>query len=169
MSAETNQSNTASAKPVDAVTPSASPPAKPPKPTDSLNGPFPDEIKGWNWGAFWLSFFWGIAHRAWLVVAVFAIAYATQFIIPRSGPIGWLPTLVELAVAIYLGIVGNRWAWKHRRFKDINQFRAVQHRWAAIGLGLLVLFLIIFIGLAAITVYGAQRNALNLSSLSSTY
>jgi len=26
----------------------------------------PPEIKGWNWGAFWLTWIWGIRNRTWI-------------------------------------------------------------------------------------------------------
>ena len=72
----------------------------------------PEEIKGWNWGAFWLNWIWSIAHNVW---------------------IGLLALVLGLIMSIILGIKGNEWAWQNRRFESIEQFRAVQAKWAVWG------------------------------------
>lgn len=75
----------------------------------------PEEIKGWNWGAFFLSPFWLISNRVWIgflaLVPIFGI---------------WM--------AIALGIKGNEWAWKSRRWESIEQFETHQKKWAIAGI-----------------------------------
>ena len=75
----------------------------------------PDEIKGWNWGAFLLSGFWPITNRVWM------------------GLLCWIPQIGWL-VAIRLGAKGNEWAWKSRKWRSIEQFKAHQRGWAIAGI-----------------------------------
>ena len=130
--------------------PGAQPPATPPgeptplpptRPavqanTSGTGGPVPDEIKGWNWGAFWWSCIWGIAHNVWISLLVFCL------------PIVW---------QIVLGIKGNKWAWQYRQFDSIEQFKQTQAVWAKWGwivgivcLVLLCLWILSIIGLISL-------------------
>ena len=94
--------------------PPPSPPSSyaPPANTSGTGGPVPEEIKGWNWGAFWLHFIWGIAHNVWLSLLYFCL-----------GEI-WM---------IVLGIKGSEWAWQHRRFDSVEQFKQTQAVWSKWG------------------------------------
>jgi serine/threonine protein kinase len=75
----------------------------------------PEEILGWNWGAFLLPWFWLYSNRVWVGVLCF---------IPQ---IGWIMTIA-------LGAKGNEWAWKSRRWRNIEHFKAHQRGWAIAGL-----------------------------------
>lgn len=75
----------------------------------------PEEIKGWNWGAFLLAPFWLLPNRVWI------------------GLLTWVP-VVGFWVAIALGVKGNEWAWKSRRWKSIDSFKTHQRRWAIAGI-----------------------------------
>ena len=93
----------------------------------------PQELKGWNWGAFSLTFFWGIANQVYC---------ALLCLVPYVGFI----------VSIYFGIFGNSWAWKSGRFRTIEECMECQKVWNKWGLVffilsivLSVLFSIIFI------------------------
>jgi len=73
--------------------------------------PVPDEIKGWNWGAFCMPWLWCIGNGVWIGLLCF---------VPT---IGWF-------MAIALGIKGNEWAWRSKRWRSIEQFKANQRGWA---------------------------------------
>jgi len=77
--------------------------------------PVPEEIKGWNWGAFLLAPLWPLTNRVWL------------------GFLAWVP-FVGFWMAIALGVKGNEWAWKSRKWQSIEQFQAHQKRWAIAGI-----------------------------------
>lgn len=77
--------------------------------------PVPDEIKGWNWGAFLMPWMWPFTNQVW--IGLFAL-------VPQ---IGWF-------VAIALGAKGNEWAWKSRKWRSIEQFKAHQRGWAIAGI-----------------------------------
>ena len=98
----------------------------------------PPEIKGWNWGAFFLPGVWCITNRVWI------------------GLLAWTdPTLIMslalpwLIMGVILGVKGNEWAWKSRKWESIAAFRAHQRAWAIVSFILigLLLFCLLWIGL----------------------
>jgi len=79
--------------------------------------PIPDEIRGWNWGAFLLPWLWPFTNRVWVGLA------------------SWIPNVPWiLIVAIALGANGNEWAWRSRKWRSIEQFKAHQRGWAIAGI-----------------------------------
>lgn len=97
------------------------------------NAAVPPEIDRWNWGAVLLNWVWGIQHNT----------YRAFFIlVPFVGPF----------MLVALGLKGSAWAWKHKRWESVEQFKAVQRKWtkwgliimvttlAAMAIGMLVLF-----------------------------
>ncbi len=71
----------------------------------------PEEIKKWNWGAFFLSWIWGIGNKTYI---------ALLCLIPYVG----------FVMAIVLGVKGNEWAWRNKQWESIEQFQRVQKKWA---------------------------------------
>lgn len=95
----------------------------------------PPEIQRWNWGAFLLSWIWGIGNNVLASLVVF---------VPLVG-FAWL---------FVLGIKGNEWAWRHKRWASVEAFQASQRRWARWGvvawLASLAVFCSIFFGIFAL-------------------
>lgn len=95
---------------------------KPPEPLNNsgcgqlfdASVPIPEEIKGWNWGAFLMPWFWPLSNQVWIGLLA---------CVPK---IGWM-------MAIALGARGNEWAWKSRRWRSIEHFKAHQRGWAIAG------------------------------------
>lgn len=75
----------------------------------------PEEIQGWNWGAFLLPWFWLWSNQVWVGLFCF---------VPQ---VGWIMTIA-------LGAKGNEWAWKSRRWRSIEQFKEHQRGWAIAGI-----------------------------------
>ncbi|WP_087021197.1 hypothetical protein [Thaumasiovibrio subtropicus] len=75
----------------------------------------PEEIKGWNWGAFILCPFWGIR---------FGVYRALLSLIPGMG----------FFVMIWLGLRGNKLAWEADYWVSTYQFKQAQRRWSAYSL-----------------------------------
>ncbi|MEH2251778.1 serine/threonine protein kinase [Nostoc sp.] len=75
----------------------------------------PEEILGWNWGAFLMPWLWMWPNQVW---------YGLFCFIPHGW---WL-------MAIALGAKGNEWAWKSRPWRSIEQFKAHQRGWAIAGI-----------------------------------
>jgi serine/threonine protein kinase len=83
--------------------------------------PVPDEIKGWNWGAFLMPWLWPLTNQVWI------------------GLTSWVPSPGWMViVAIALGSKGNEWAWRSRKWRSIEQFKAHQRGWTIAGLFLWV-------------------------------
>ena len=70
----------------------------------------PSEVRRWNWAAFFLHVFWGVAHRCYI---------SLLFFVPFVG----------LAVPFILGAKGNAWAWQKGQWNSSAQFLAAQRRW----------------------------------------
>lgn len=116
-----------------------------------VNGPFPEELRGWNWGAFLLTWIWGVAHSTWISLLV---------LLSFIPLVGWV---ISLGTAIMLGMRGNELAWHNRRFTSVEQFKQVQKAWTRVGIGLALVGAVFFI-LAVILVM-SQGGVENLESL----
>ncbi len=73
------------------------------------------ELGKWNWGAFLLSWIWGIGNRVWISLLA---------LIPVVG----------LVMMFGLGFKDNRWAWERKQWRDIAHFHSTQRKWAIAGL-----------------------------------
>ncbi|MDD5397591.1 MAG: ribonuclease G [Dehalococcoidia bacterium] len=102
---------------------------------DAKGAAAPAATGRWNWGAFLTTWIWGLGNGTY--IALLAL----------------LP-VVNIIMAVILGIKGGQWAWKNRRWENIEQFTRVQGLWTAFGFGLLagcVLVLAIVITLLIVT------------------
>ena len=90
----------------------------------------PQEVKRWNWGAFLLTWIWGIGNQVWIALLA---------LIP----------LVGLVMMFVLGAKGNEWAWKKRDWDSVESFHSTQRKWATAGLIVLGVGLLISILAAA--------------------
>lgn len=105
--------------------------------TVPLNDPaeIPPEFDRWNWGAFLLTWIWGIGNSTWIAFLMFV-------------------PLVNIVMWVMLGLRGSRWAWKNQEWKSPEQFRSTQRTWAIVGVsvwaGLLLLGAAIFFGVGSI-------------------
>jgi hypothetical protein len=75
----------------------------------------PDEILGWNWGAFLMPNFWFMTNGVWW------------------GVLTWIP-LIGYIPTIILGLRGNQAAWQSRRWRNVTQFKTHQQVWTVVGL-----------------------------------
>jgi len=79
--------------------------------TADIGQAIPNEIRKWNWGAFLLSWIWGIRNKSyWTFLAL----------IPYFGYL-WI---------FVCGVKGNEWAWKNQKWESVEQFNNVQKTWA---------------------------------------
>lgn len=79
----------------------------------------PAEIRKWNWGAFFFHWLWGVFNGVYWPLCLILVQF-----IPYVG------TIVCFGICITLGINGNEWAWKGKRWKSVEEFKRVQHNWA---------------------------------------
>ncbi|MBN1690757.1 MAG: hypothetical protein JW901_07030 [Dehalococcoidia bacterium] len=111
--------------------------------------PVPEDIKGWSWGGFLLTWIWGIGNNVWIALI------ALLGLIPY---VGWI---ASLAMSIVLGIKGSEWAWQHKKWESIEHFKKVQRSWAWWGLAILLAYIVIMICLVvlAISLYMIAQTA----------
>lgn len=99
----------------------------------------PSEVRRWNWAAFFLHVFWGVAHRCYFSLLVF---------VPFVG----------LFVPFVLGAKGNAWAWRKGHWNSSEQFLAAQRRWVRYAVMAYSGTAVLCVGIAWSFSQGAQRS-----------
>ncbi|MGL5085850.1 MAG: hypothetical protein ACRC68_09085 [Clostridium sp.] len=74
----------------------------------------PQELQGWNWGAFILTWIWGVTHNSFNTLVVF-IPY-----------IGWL-------YGFMCGYKGSEWLWNSRDWNSVEECQEEIRRWNKYG------------------------------------
>lgn len=97
----------------------------------------PQEVKGWNWGAFMFSILWGVGNKTYL-------------------PLLCLIPLFNVVWVFVCGFKGNEWAWEKGNYDSIETFKTVQATWNRAGLvwfilAFVLILLYIFVFAAIIT------------------
>lgn len=88
----------------------------------------PAEIDKWNWGAFLLTWIWGIGNNTYIALLMFV-------------------PLVNFVMPFVLGVKGSAWAWKNKDWESTEHFRAVQKKWLYWSLGIYLFFIASLVGL----------------------
>jgi hypothetical protein len=86
----------------------------PPQPASLPASALPEGVKGWSWGAFWLSWIWAIFNKTWI------------------GLLALIP-LVNLIMMVILGLKGREWAWINKAWPSVEHFNHVQKKWSLAG------------------------------------
>lgn len=106
----------------------------------------PDSIeRKFNWGAFVLSWIWGLGNKTYLPLIVIPVAF-----IPLVG------NFICLGLAIWFGIKGNEWAWKNKKFESEEHFQEYQKKWAIASLIVAIIYVLLLI--AGIAILGNVKN-----------
>lgn len=92
----------------------------------------PNEIRGWNWGAFTHNIRWGIGNKTYL-------------------PLLCLIPIFNIFWIFVCGFKGNEWAWKNGDYEDTKTFLAVQGTWIRSGFICFIVSVVI-IGFALISI-----------------
>lgn len=94
----------------------------------------PSILNTWNWGAFCLSWIWGVCNGIYWPLIMIACNF-----IPYIG------VLLSLAICIFLGIKGNEMAWTNAKQKgtDVYSFENTQGTWNMVGLILFFVFILL--------------------------
>lgn len=87
----------------------------------------PAEINRWNWGAFLLTWIWGIGNGTLIALLMFV-------------------PLVNIPMWFVLGAKGSAWAWQNKRWNSVEEFRRTQRKWALLGVIVPVAFGLLFGG-----------------------
>jgi hypothetical protein len=100
----------------------------------------PPELRGWNWGAFLLTWIWGIGNNVW--VALIAM-------VGEIHCVGWV---ISIVMAIILGARGNEWAWQKKKWDSIESFRKTQRTWMWWGVGKIILQFLLMVSIAILVI-----------------
>jgi hypothetical protein len=84
--------------------------------------PLEEVPAGFNWGAFWLTWIWGVGNNVWISFVV--------VVLPIVGN-------------IYLGVKGNELAWVKRQWASVEEFKETQAVWSKWGWIIFVLQLVL--------------------------
>ncbi len=156
---------------------------------NNLNGPFPAELTGWNWGAFLLTWLWGFGNGVrvalfgivlnaflaiiigfGLIIGLFYRLATNSTTAANDGSLGYAmlvlvvtsPIIIGgLLFAVYLGRNGNQLAWTNHRFGNIEEFKLVQKNWGRIGFAFTVLSILLFVGGGYYNVIAAKNDAMS--------
>lgn len=105
----------------------------------------PDEIRGWNWGAFFLNWIWGIGNHTYVAFLMFV-------------------PFVNMGMAFVLGAKGNEWAWRNKRWDSVDHFKRVQRKWGFWSAGAIAaVFIFGFVIFSGVTLLMKQSGAYQLA------
>jgi hypothetical protein len=79
----------------------------------------PPEIRGWNWGAFFLNWIWGLGNGVYISLLS-------------------LVPVVGIIMPFILGAKGNQWAWQHQKWDSVEHFKEHQRKWSMWGVGIFI-------------------------------
>lgn len=91
-----------------------------------ISATLPGEIDCWNWGAFFLHWVWGIGNNTFIAFLMFV-------------------PFLNVIMMFVLGAKGSSWAWRNKRWESVEQFKAVQRKWAISGLIIHIVSIILLI------------------------
>jgi len=98
----------------------------------------PPELGHWNWGAAFLTLWWGIYYRVWISFLIF---------VPVIGQFWW----------VVMGIKGNEWAWQKNKWLSVDEFKKSQRKWMPWAIALLILSFLSSLAWASLIVITAAR------------
>lgn len=108
---------------------------------------FPNNLNNFNWGACLLWHFWGLWNGIPVISAIaLIIGFLSTPICMVSPGLGVFIGLIDIGIAIYLGMNGNSISWKRKRWSSAEAFEISQNRWsvAAVGIAMCLIMLILF-------------------------
>ena len=105
---------------------------------------------GWNWGGFFLPYFWLIGHGRLSLGIVLTVSAVIPFL-------SLIHLLVFPATALYLGYNGYELAWREQPYHSIGQLRERERTWTLWGAALsLVFFMMLLVSLLYLRFLGSQ-------------
>ncbi len=127
------------------------------------NSTVPDSVaQKFNWGAFLLTWIWGVGNYTYITLVFLAIQFLIPLLITISIPYITITSeplfciisvgsviiallLLLIGLSILFGIKGNKWAWQNKHFENIQAFHEYQKKWAIAGIIVLLYLSILFL------------------------
>lgn len=97
---------------------------------------------GWNWGAFFFNWLWGVFNGVYWPLALILVSAFTS-VVPWLG-------IITFGACIYLGITGSEQSWDNKNWGSAREFNRVQKGWAEAVLWVFIISFVIgiIIGIA---------------------
>lgn len=92
----------------------------------NLDQTIPEDVKGWNWGAFFLNGIWGIFNKTYIALLAF---------IP----------IINIPVMFFLGYKGNKLSWNNNEWTSVEHFQSTQRKWNVAGFVAFLIYCIIIL------------------------
>ena len=114
----------------------------------------PYSAKKVSWGAFWLSWIWGLCNETYIALLAIALPVIMNFVLLFKG---------------------RQWAWEHKRWDSEEQFDRVQKNWGIWGFIVAILapfvFLLIGVGttVGTFNIINRGRKSSDLAIVSPQY
>ncbi len=89
-----------------------------------------------NWGAFLLTWIWGLNHKQPITLLSLGVSVVGFF---ATGIFGVLCLIANFGLGIYFGMYGYKWAWESGRFSTPEECRSCQATWGWWGLALIII------------------------------
>lgn len=100
-----------------------------PSPVNSAEFQQPN-ISKWNWGAFFLTWIWGLFNGCWWLLPVF-LTLGLLTIIPIVNIFAYI---IQIVMWIVCGVKGTEFAWKFKNWNSVEEFENAQRTWAKAGI-----------------------------------
>lgn len=151
-------------------------------------GEMPDDVRRFNWGAFLLMPFWGVAYGLPSVLAWWSMTYflplAVSSLVEEATAASTLAGIsavllvITSTVKLWVGMNANTWLWRREHFRlealngipprfTIQGFFQRQRKWIIVGIALLALSFVSY-GLLALSVspeFVAMREQFNITPM----
>ena len=88
-------------------------------------GEIPAGVKRWNWAAFLMTPVWGLFSGVPYTVLLFGAPLLDRIFPP------WVQAVVVVVASIYLGAKGNEHAWRGKKWRSVEHFKAFQKQWTS--------------------------------------
>ena len=107
---------------------------------EGAHAPLPDEFRRWHWGAFLLSWIWGLGNGTYLALLALPAWFMVEPVWGRLDfPLDWIACgAILIVVPVWLGLTGYDLAWRNRSWPSVDEFRRVQRSWSRWGVGLVL-------------------------------
>jgi len=102
----------------------------------------PKEVRGWNWGAFFLDWIWAIGNKVWIGVFLGLFA-AIIYIVAIQFNSEWIGWPISIVVSVVLALKGSEWAWQNKRWDSVEHFKRTQGKWCRWGIGFTIIGFVI--------------------------
>ena len=95
----------------------------------------PDQVRGFNLGAFLLTPIWCIVHGLWYVTVGMVVVQA--FV-----PYGWIASMLA---SVVFGIIGNQITLQRKHYRNLAEFKQVQRIWAIAGVAAVAILSVVVV------------------------